>query len=645
MRRENRAMKVVTQLQTAILEEVKPLVDKQISIAEIYIERPAQTSYGDYATPIALTLFKQLSKESATLYKNPRSLAAAVVEKLQEQISSGNLKESVKSVSVAGPGFINFTLSDQFLLKNLETALEPQEDPSKPLKTSQSIIIEYVSPNTNKPLHIGHVRNAALGSAMGKLLQHTGWDVHLGIINNDRGLHITKSMWAYLVFGKKSLLEQTSEVTLGQSMDWHATLNDWIEHKSSWLTPQEMNEARLRKSDHFLGYWYQKGDSYAEDPVIQRIWTEMLQAWEGKTLPMHLEVRALWSHLNNYFYEGFAQTATVLGASFEAENTSYESQLYEAGKAVILEGVKAGKFAQLPDGAIKAELTSFNLPDKVMIRKDGTGLYVLQDIELMRQRIVKDFDKITYVVGVDQRLYFQQLFAIAQLLGYGNQEKFYHFAYGMVRLPEGKMSSRKGRVVYADDLIELAQEKARQIMQLSGYAKELSPDEFEKVAQAVGVGAIKWTMLSQDAQSEITFDLEESVNFSGFAGPYIQYTYARTHSIFKKAENSNLSLHIDSLFDSSIYLNYQLNQDERDVFIAITKYFDVVEKSAAEFAPHHLCTYLHELSQSFNTFYAHQKIVGEAGQQTQLRLAVTLVVQQILAEGLTMLGITPVIKM
>lgn len=638
-------MQVVIQLQNAVLEEIKSLVDRPISGPDIYIERPAQTSYGDYATPIALTLFKQLSKENAALYTSPRALAAAVAEKLKAQLDAGSLKEIVKSITVAGPGFINFALSDQFLLKNLEAALEPQEDAPKPSKTSQSIIIEYVSPNTNKPLHIGHVRNAALGSAMGNLLEHTGWDVHLGIINNDRGLHITKSMWAYLVFGKKSLLEQPAEVTLAQSMDWHSILNDWIEQKSSWLTPQEMNEERLRKSDHFLGYWYQKGDSYAEDPVVQKMWTEMLQAWEGKTLPMHSEVRALWSHLNNYFYEGFAQTAAVLGASFEAENTSYESQLYEAGKAVILEGVKEGKFAQLSDGAIKAELAQFDLPDKVMIRKDGTGLYVLQDIELLRQRIAKNLDKITYVVGVDQKLYFQQLFAIAQLLGYGNQEKFYHFAYGMVRLPEGKMSSRKGRVIYADDLIEMAQEKARQIMQLSGYAKELSSEEFEKVAQAVGVGAIKWTMLSQDAQSEITFDLEESVNFSGFAGPYIQYTHARTHSIFKKAENSSLSLHIDSLFDSSIYLNYQLNQEERDVFVVITKYFDVVEKSAAEFAPHHLCTYLHELSQSFNTFYAHQKIVGEDGIQTQLRLALTQVVQQLLAEGLTMLGITPVIKM
>ncbi len=625
--------------------------DLNISKEDIIIERPAQSTHGEYATPIALTLFGRLKKENSQVsFFSPRDLAAHISTKIQQETDNKSGSQIIKSVSVAGPGFINFMLADSYYLEHAQSLATSLETVYKPAKQAGSIIIEYVSPNTNKPLHIGHVRNAALGVTMGRILEKVGWDVHLGIINNDRGLHITKSMWAYLMFGKKTENSKHTAVSFDSGMTlpdttWQEMLTTWAADRSSWLTPQDMEEKRLQKPDHFVGYWYQKGDLFAEDVAVQQTWSEMLQAWEGRELPYHAEVRALWQHLNAYFYQGFSETASVLGATFEPEEISYESQIYEAGKDIVVRSAEQGIFEKLPDGAIKVNLEKFKLPDKILLRRDGTGIYMTFDIELTRRRFEKKVDKVVWVVGMDQQLYFQQLFAVVELLGYGNKEKFYHFAYGMVRLPEGKMSSRKGRVVYADDLLEMAQDKAKEIMQQVGVAKELSPEEFAKVAQAVGVGAVKWTMLAQDATSEITFNIEESVSFTGFAGPYIQYTVARTESIFRKAKNSTSAVLFDIEKNSSEYFDAPLNADEHDLLVTLTKYFDTVEKAAAEFAPHTIATYLHELAQCFNTFYAHHTIVSENESDTARRLLLTKAVQNVLREGLYLLGITPVERM
>jgi arginyl-tRNA synthetase len=623
------------------------LANLKVTVSEdsIIVERPAQTTHGEYATPIALTIFSKLKhEESQSTYRSPRELAENISTKLIEQLGDKSDSQYIKSVSVAGPGFINFTLTDKFYYQIAISIATSLGSVYKPTKSAGSTIIEYVSPNTNKPLHIGHVRNAALGSAMGRILEQVGWDVRLAIINNDRGLHITKSMWAYLAFGKKQQFTADT-TTLVPGMAWQTQLQEWTAHKEQWLTPMDMPEERTRKSDHFVGYWYQKGDLFAEDAAVQKIWSEMLQAWEGKELAYHTEVRALWQYLNAYFYEGFTETAAILGAVFDPEEVNYESQIYEAGKEIVQRSAEQGIFEKLPDGAIKVSLEKYALPDKILLRKDGTGIYMTFDIELTRRRFEKDVARVVWVVGMDQQLYFQQLFAVAQLLGYGNQEKFHHFAYGMVRLPEGKMSSRKGRVVYADDLLEMAQDKAREIMQEVGVAKNLAPDEFAQVVQAVGVGAVKWTMLAQDATSEITFDIAESVSFTGFAGPYIQYTLARTYSVFKKVEADASTVPFDTEENIARYFDAPPNAEEHDILVALSKYFDVVEKAAAEFAPHTIATYLHELAQRFNTLYAQHTIVGENQSDTARRLLLTKAVQNVLREGLYLLGIRPVERM
>lgn len=609
-------------------------------VEQIYIERPAETAHGDYSSPLALTLFSQSKKNGQALaFKNPRELAEALVQAVNKQLATTE-QQLVTTVTVAGAGFINFTLSDQYYLTSLTETFLSQEELFKPTEKAGSLILEYIGPNTNKPLHIGHLRNAALGSSMGRIMQKMGWQVSLAIINNDRGLHIIKSMWGYLTLGKKVAVTTT---------DWHEVLKLWQAQPTDWLQPADMTEKRLQKPDHFVGHWYQQADASAEDETIQKVWSEMLIAWEQSGDPDHQAVRALWEQMNGWFYQGFTETTAVLGARFDEEHISYESKLYEAGKKIILEAADKGIFEKLPDGAVKADLSSYKLPDKILLRRDGTGIYMTFDVELTRQRTARNADKIVWTVGKDQLLYFQQLFAVCEMLGYGKKDRYFHFAYGMVRLPEGKMSSRKGRVIYTDDLLLMAQEKAREIMQQSGVAKELSPQEFERVVQAVGVGAVKWTMLGHDPVSEIIFDIEESVTFSGFAGPYIQYTVARTHSVFGKAQTTGLfdakNNDFDTLINNEEYLKYDFNAEERDVLVNLSKYFDTVAKAAEEFAPHHIATYLHELAQSFNTFYAHQKILGEAGMQTTFRLALTKAVQRVLTDGLLTLGIEPIERM
>ncbi|MBP7768852.1 arginine--tRNA ligase [Candidatus Woesebacteria bacterium] len=635
-------MKIQKYIQDQVLTAAHAL-QIPIVLEDILIERPVVASYGDYATSVALMAYSKAKKSSTEVtYRSARELAESLTEKLLQQITTESV-QYVKNVQVAGPGFINIILSDQYYLSELSELLFPQEsllDASKPSKT---IILEYISPNTNKPLHIGHVRNAALGVSMSRVLTKMGWIVHKAIINNDRGLHIMKSVWGYLLLAQRAHMgaEQSSLITVS----WQTALSEWMKQPELWQSPEDMTDIRLKKSDHFVGNWYQQAEKYAEVPAVQQSWSEMLQAWEQPTHEYHQQIRAIWEQMNGWFYQGFAQTATTLHAEFDPGYTSYESQVYEAGRQVILKALDTGAFERLPDGAVRANLSQFNLADKIMIRKDGTGLYVLQDIELLRERAALKPEKVVYIVGVDQQLYFQQLFAIAQLLGYGKQENFQHFAYGMVRLPEGKMSSRKGLVIYADDLLAVAQERAALIMRESGVAKDFTQSEFDRVAQAVGVGAVQWTLLSHDPTSEVIFDIEKSVNFTGFAGPYIQYTLARTHSIFKKAEISDITLHFDALVDKSTALVGQISAEERDILVHLSRYFDVLERVAKEYAPHLLCLYLDTLAQSFNAFYAHHKIVSDEASQTQFRLALTKAVQIVITDGLTLLGIEPIERM
>lgn len=616
----------------------------EIDSTSLTVQQSAQPEHGHFATSCALSLFSSLKKTSNTEFASPRALAEKIVFELNTFFKKEN-PQLLADISVAGPGFINFTLSPEVLLEHaLQLATEPVTEVNLLGQQPQSVLIEYVGPNTNKPLHIGHLRNAALGVSLCRMWERAGQKVVRATINNDRGLHIIKSMWAYLYLA--------AHTERDRMQDWKTTLSDWQKNVSAWKTPAEMEDDRLHKPDHFVGYWYQQADALVEEPEVQEAWSAMLQAWENETDPQHQAVRQLWTWLNQYFYEGYAQTTERLGVWFDKEHISYESQIYQAGKKIVQDGAKKGTFEQLEDGAIRANLEdSHNLPNKILLRKDGTGIYMTFDIELSRQRSETGIDRLVWLVGKDQELYFQQLFSICEMLGYGKRERYQHFAYGMVKLPEGNMSSRKGRVVYADQLLDLAVERAQVIMSETHVAKDLTLDEAQAVAEAVGVGAVKWTMLSQEPVSEMVFDLNTSVSFKGFAGPYIQYTVARCASVVRQAEQS-LLIDYKTLTDIAKPFDTDIEKEEQDVLRNLVTYIDVVERAIAQNAPQLLTTHLHSLAQSFNALYAELPIIKDLDAQdpaavntAQRRIMITAAVKAVLRDGLELLGIEALEKM
>lgn len=666
-------------------------------------QRPAVAAHGDYATSLSLALFTQLSVAQKQQYTSPRALAIAAVAFVHA--SRGNRAESAVAtggqadpdwsgaegqplaLTVAGPGFINVVVNQSLLWANvvslldwptggLSCWLEERDKSGDSTSAPSKVIIEYVSPNTNKPLHIGHLRNGAIGAAVANLLEATGAEVIRAVEYNDRGLHIMKSAWAFLLGGRRNstfatqlqsgsitpeMEDQLFELMAGnstrvgdqsasnhstnQSSTWLTLLAEWSANPSSWLNPALMTNDRLQKPDHFTGFFYQLADRFSEQPTVSAAWADMLQTWEDETRPGHQELRALWQQLNTWFYEGFNQTGERFGFRFDADAVTYESAIYQLGRQIILDGVSRGIFQKLPDGAVQVDLAAFKLPNKILLRRDGTSIYMSFDVELTRQRTHSGADQLIWVVGADQILYFQQLFAVAQLLGYGQQEKYFHLAHGMVRLPEGKMSSRKGRVVYADDLLDLAVARAQQLMQESSVAAHLKPEEEPAVAQALGLGAVKWTLLSVDAVSELIYDVDKSVSFTGFAGPYVQYTHARCCSILTKAPETAIAQQSDLLLASKSHLlDFPLESAEIDLLRNLLFYYEIVSRSAQARAPHLLCTYLFELCQSFNGFYASCSVLS-ADQDpalTQRRVVLVQAVATVLKSGLELLGIEAV---
>lgn len=588
-------------IQTSIEEALTAALQK-IDIASIPIEVDADPVQGDYSSNAALIAFGKVPKGT---FASPRAAAQKIVDNLGP---SDNY-----TVSIAGPGFINFFLETE----KVHTAFALPQFPGNDKKA----IIEYMQPNTNKPLHVGHLRNAILGKGLIEILRTTGWKVIAATINNDRGLHITKSMWAYLIKGQK---QETQGL-------WQEKISLWSSTPSAWTQPEDLKSDHARKGDYFVGHWYVVADAYADDATVGKEWQEMLLAWENNDDPLHTSVRALWKQMNDWFYQGMEESYKKLGVTFDPDHISYESDIYAAGRQIILDHVEDGTFEKLPDAAIQANLEEkFGIPDKILLRRDGTGIYMTFDVELTRQRVEQHADLLVWVVGNDQDLYFKQLFAVAQQLGYGNPELFHHFSYGMVRLPEGKMSSRKGTVIYADDVVEHAIERARLVMEQAGVGKNLDSEKKESIAQQVGIGAVKYTMLSYDPQSQIAFDVDQSVTFDGDSGPYIQYTHARACSVLEKV-----------IQEKSSPPTTDIHPLEKAVIHKLEKYRGVLLRSAMNYAPHYICRYLIELSQEFNHFYAEcNPILGNT-----LREEITQHTKATITHGLTLLGISSPEKM
>jgi len=656
-------------LRQVILEAVSDIFGSKVKVGldDIELEHPKIENYGDYATNIAMRL-------AGKLRMKPQDSAKAIAEKINEYIIKDkriilsadskdsksnkiNISEILENIDTEtiGAGFINFKLKQNFLISLAFQLLENKNIVK--LTQKKKIAIEHTQPNTNKPMHIGHIRNSILGMSLVHIFRNLGWEVISTNVNNDRGVHICKSMWAYLFFGQKS---QDSKVDINK-LSWRNLLDKWVERPAGWLMPEE---AKV-KPDHFVGDFYVKAAKLEVDhPKVGEDVAEMLQAWESDDACVH----RLWERMNGWFYQGRDMTLLRLGVVLDEE--TYESKLYKKGKKIIEDGAKKKIFTTLEDGAVQAVLSKFGLPDKILIRRDGTAIYMTFDIELTRERLFeKKYDLGVWVVGSDQILHFRQLFAICEMLGFIKAGQGYHLPYGMVYLSGGeKMSSREGNVVYADGImdkmVDLAAKKAK------SAKLKISLKEIAEVAEKVGIGALKYSMLKVNPMMDIYFDIDKSVSLEGDSGPYLLYTYARCKSVMRRAGLLGLSHKLPRLLKLLKSLK-ETNEEEQALLRTLYRFPEVVIEAARNFSPNLICGFLYDLAQKYNLFYQkHSILKPEISNQNsvvtsqlkptldsqkltadnrlliaEFRLFLTEMTAEIIKRGLNLLGIETVERM
>jgi arginyl-tRNA synthetase len=510
-------------------------------------------------------------------------------------------------------GFLNFTISDRYWLSQFEEIFPAENYGIIPLTSdSELVMVEYSSPNTNKPLHLGHIRNNLLGFSLSKILQANGKQVVMTNIVNDRGIHICKSMHAWKQWGNG-----------------------------------ETPESSGIKGDHLVGKYYVKFDEkYKEEirslmaagmaqeeaayqaPSMQAV-REMLRKWEAH----EPETISLWKMMNGWVYNGFDITYRNLGVSFD--KIYYESETYLHGKEEVLRGVREGTFQQIDDGSVWADLTAEGLDRKVLLRSDGTSVYITQDIGTAQMRFMDyPIDRMIYVVGNEQNYHFQVLSVLLDKLGYKWGKDLYHFSYGMVELPSGKMKSREGTVVDADDLIEDMTQVARKMGEELGKLEGLSKEEADKTFRIIALGALKYFILRVDPRKNMMFNPEESIDFNGNTGPFIQYTHARICSVLRKAAESGIF--ITGRFEDGI----ALNDKEKELIKTISQFPEVVKDAGQSCSPALIANYCYDLVKLFNQFYHDHSILNEPDlSRRDLRIALSLTMVNVLKNGMALLGI------
>lgn len=508
-------------------------------------------------------------------------------------------------------GFLNLKLKNEFFIEELKATQEGLEQIENKEKT---VMVEYSSPNTNKPLHLGHIRNNLLGFSVAAILKEAGYDVVKTQIINDRGIHICKSMLAW----QESGLNETPESTglKGDKLvgNYYVAFDKKYKKEIEELMNSGLSEAEAKK----------------EAPSIKKA-QRMLLDWEkGKQ-----EVRDLWNTMNSWVYEGFGETYKNLGVDFD--QVQYESNTYLLGKDIIQKGLNEGVFKRRDDGSIWVDLSSEGLDEKLLLRSDGTSVYMTQDLGTAVQRFKDNpIDRLIYTVGNEQDYHFQVLFKILGKLGYSWADQLYHLSYGMVELPEGKMKSREGTVVDADDLMEEMYLTAKEKAQELGKLESLNDEQKEASYKAVGLGALKYFMLKVDPKKKMLFNPKESIDFNGNTGPFIQYTYARIQSLLSKADFKE---------SQEISSTGELNEYEKELIQVLSNYKEVVEKAADSLSPAHVANYVYELVKSYNSFYQNTPILNGEEDQKNLRLTLSFVTGKVIQRALGLLGISTVQRM
>ena len=505
-------------------------------------------------------------------------------------------------------GFLNLSIGEGAWLSLLQAMDQDDRFGMKPVhEDSPLVMIEYSSPNTNKPLHLGHVRNNLLGWSLAQIMEANGNKVVKTNIVNDRGIHICKSMLAWLKYGNGETPETSGKKGDHLIGDYYVAFDKHYREEVKELVAQGMDEEKAKQ----------------EAPLIKEA-HEMLVKWENNDP----EVRALWEKMNNWVYAGFDETYKKMGVSFD--KIYYESQTYLKGKAKVEEGLAKGLFERHEDNSVWADLTNEGLDQKLLLRSDGTSVYMTQDIGTAEMRF-KDYpiDKMIYVVGNEQNYHFQVLSILLDRLGFKWGKELVHFSYGMVELPNGKMKSREGTVVDADDLMELMVEEAYKTSMELGKFDDMTEEERREIARVVGMGALKYFILKVDARKNMLFNPEESIDCNGNTGPFIQYTYARIRSILRKAPSISSFSSTSSLSDKEIELIQKMSE-----------FGAAVEQAGKDYSPSGIANYCYELTKVFNQFYHDFSILNEPDEQKKaVRLMIAKNVAKIIKNGMALLGI------
>ena len=518
-------------------------------------------------------------------------------------------------------GFLNLVIDKKAWLGLLNEMNANEKFGEKPVtENSPLVMIEYSSPNTNKPLHLGHVRNNLLGWSLAQIMEANGNKVVKTNIVNDRGIHICKSMLAWLKYGNGETPESSGKKGDHLIGDYYVAFDKHYREEVNTLKAQYMAEGMDEEAA--------EKKAKEESPLIKEA-HEMLVKWEQNDP----EVRALWKKMNDWVYAGFDETYKALGVGFD--KIYYESNTYLVGKKKVEEGLAKGLFFRKDDNSVWADLTGEGLDQKLLLRSDGTSVYMTQDIGTAEMRF-NDFpiDKMIYVVGNEQNYHFQVLSILLDRLGFKWGKELVHFSYGMVELPNGKMKSREGTVVDADDLIAAMIGDAKQTSEELGKFKDMTEDERNEIARIVGMGALKYFILKVDARKNMLFNPEESIDFNGNTGPFIQYTYARIRSILRKAQAEGIAI------PAQLGENMPLNEKEIELIQKLNEFGAAVEQAGKDYSPSGIANYCYELTKAFNQFYHDYSILGADTEDEKIvRLVLAQNVGKTLKNGMALLGI------
>ena len=591
-------MNIESRISAKVQKALVRLYDTEISPDKIQIQRTRKDFTGDFT--VVVFPFLRFSKLPP--------------EKTGEEI--GNfLKDELDEISGFNviKGFLNLTIDNTFWVRFLNSM--NQRDHIYDLYAEpghRKIVVEYSSPNTNKPLHLGHIRNNLLGFSVSRILQATGHQVRKVNLVNDRGIHICKSMLAWQKWGE-------GETPATRSIKGDHLVGDYYVRFDQEYKKQVSDLIAKGKS---------KEEAEKEAPIMQEA-RELLNRWE-KDDPETME---LWKKMNGWVLEGFDETYQALGIDFD--KVYYESEVYKLGREEVKKGLDKGIFFAQQDGSVWADLAEKDLDQKLLLRSDGTSVYITQDIGTAIQRYREfEFDEHIYVVGNEQNYHFQVLKILLDKLGYSWAEHLHHLAYGMVELPEGKMKSREGTVVDADDLIREMLATAGQMTAESGRVGDFSEEEQKKIYRSIGLGALKYFILKVDPKKNMTFDPRESVDFNGNTGPFIQYSYARINSLLSKAAERSIPIPREI----NIYNN--LNDKEIELIKLIHQFPSILAEAAEEMNPAEVANFIYELAREFNQFYHdHSVLSAESKEVVQLRILLSIQVSRVIREAMWLLGI------